>query len=210
VTFLSGDAGNLPIESESTDAVVCRSVLCHILQRQMVFREWHRVLKPRGRFTFYEPVDRYETRFSELVDFSPLGEVAVSLREAEEHFHHSSVSSLMNFDEHDLQRLVEQAGFEVTGSKLTERGRDYPMTAASAGDWWHLGIGGSATPGHPSPYDQLSQYLSPSDLDQCVAFFCAQADGTTITFRAKELFMWGMRATRIPDEGTFTPPRGTR
>ena len=193
-TFLLGDAGRLPLESASVDAVVCRSVLCHILDRQPVFREWQRVLKPRGRFSFYEPVDRYETRFSELVDFSPLGELAVRLREAEERFHHSPTSSLMNFDEHDLRRLLEQTGFQVTGSKLTERARDYTMTAASARDWWHLDVGGSVTPGHASPYRQLNRYLPVAELDQCVDLFCARLDGKTITYHTRQLFMWGMSA----------------
>ena len=192
-TFLLGDAVHLPLDSASVDAVVCRSVLCHILDRQPVFQEWRRILKPQGRFSIYEPVDRYETCFSELVNFSPLGELAVRLREAEERFHHSPTSSLMNFDEHDLQRILEQTGFEITGSRLTERKRDYTMTAASARDWWHLDMGGSVTPGHSSPYVQLGRYTPASELDRCVEFFCAKVDGKTITYHTKQLFMWGTR-----------------
>jgi SAM-dependent methyltransferase len=191
-TFVHGDAVALPVESASVDVVLCRSVLCHILEREPVFREWRRVLKAPGRFSFYEPLDRYETRFSEMVDFSPLGALAQRLREAEEAFHHSSTSSLMNFDEHTLKRQLEKAGFERLEYAVTERAREYAMTEANARDWWHLDVGGESTPGHPSPYVQLRQHLSRGDLDRCVELFCENVPGKTMTFRSKQLFMWGI------------------
>jgi ubiquinone/menaquinone biosynthesis C-methylase UbiE len=193
LAFLHGTAAALAMDSASMDVVLCRSVLCHILDREPVFREWHRVLKPEGRFSFYEPLDRYETRFSEMVDFGSLGALANRLREAEEAFHRSPASSLMNYDEHDLKRQLEQAGFIRVECAVTERACQYLMTAASARDWWLLDVGGESTPGHPPPCAQLSRYLSSGDLEKCVDFFCRRIAGKTVTFRSKQLYMWGAK-----------------
>lgn len=193
LAFLQADAAAMPLDTASVDAVLCRSVLCHIPDRVPVFREWHRVLKPRGRFSFYEPVDRYETRFCDMVDFSPLGELAGRLRQAEEQFHHCPDSSLMNFDEGSLRQLLQEAGFGGIEFSLGRRTRDYPMTARGARDWWHLDVTGEPTPGHPSPYDQLRRYLPAADLDACVDFFCRQVDGRTVAFQTSHLFMWGSK-----------------
>jgi SAM-dependent methyltransferase len=46
----------LPFDAESFDAVVCIDSVNHFRDRLAVFREWHRVLKVRGRILFTDPV----------------------------------------------------------------------------------------------------------------------------------------------------------
>ena len=54
---LYGDsAENIPMDSESVDAVVSTHVLCSVVQLEQVFQEIVRVLKPGGTFTFFEHV----------------------------------------------------------------------------------------------------------------------------------------------------------
>ncbi len=191
VTFIEGDARSLPVEDAATDVVVCRSVLCHIVDKAAAIQEWRRVLDEGGRFSLYEPVDRYDTRLSDLVDLSPLGDVAASLKAAEERTHINPEDSLMNFDEAELRHLLLEAGFAQVNGELTERSREYKMTASSARDWWHVDIGGVHLPGHRSPYELLCEHLPAADLDRCVELFCSQMDGKTIEFRSKQLYMWG-------------------
>ena len=50
--LLKHDLGDLPVESESVDIVMSRSVMEHIDNPQKVYREIHRVLKPGGSFVF--------------------------------------------------------------------------------------------------------------------------------------------------------------
>lgn len=51
-----GTAYELPVESESVDAVICTLVLCSVDDQQRALREVLRVLKPGGRFLFIEHV----------------------------------------------------------------------------------------------------------------------------------------------------------
>jgi SAM-dependent methyltransferase len=46
------DIGDLPLESESVDIVMARSVMEHVDKPQKVYREIYRVLKPGGSFVF--------------------------------------------------------------------------------------------------------------------------------------------------------------
>jgi len=72
--FRHGNVLSLPVDTGCADAVLCRSVLCHIRDKRTPVAQWHRVLKEGGRFSLYEPVDRHDTRFADLVDFSVLGQ----------------------------------------------------------------------------------------------------------------------------------------
>ncbi|MEO6912378.1 MAG: class I SAM-dependent methyltransferase [Edaphobacter sp.] len=65
-----GTAYELPVESESVDAVICTLVLCCIDDQQRVLREVLRVLKPGGRFVFIEHVAAPEgSRLRRIQDF---------------------------------------------------------------------------------------------------------------------------------------------
>ena len=55
VRFREVDASQpLPFAAASFDAVVSNDAMCHIANRLEVLRDWHRVLRPRGRMLFTE------------------------------------------------------------------------------------------------------------------------------------------------------------
>lgn len=57
VRFELGDAGRpLGFADRSFDAIVCMDAVTHLPDRALVFREWSRVLMPRGRLVFTDQV----------------------------------------------------------------------------------------------------------------------------------------------------------
>jgi SAM-dependent methyltransferase len=46
----------LPFEDDTFDALLCIDSMNHFMNRALVFREWHRVLRPGGRAIFTDPV----------------------------------------------------------------------------------------------------------------------------------------------------------
>lgn len=55
--FETADANTrLPFDDNTFDAVICIDSMNHFSNRQLVFNEWHRVLRPKGRAVFTDPV----------------------------------------------------------------------------------------------------------------------------------------------------------
>jgi SAM-dependent methyltransferase len=59
MTFVQGDATNLPLEDAGFDCVVMSGGVHHVGDRRGLFREIARVLRPGGRFVFREPLDDF-------------------------------------------------------------------------------------------------------------------------------------------------------
>jgi SAM-dependent methyltransferase len=63
VTFKVADAEDLPFDDQSFDVVVAAYVVHHLARPELVFREVHRVLRPRGRFLFVIPIQEDQASF---------------------------------------------------------------------------------------------------------------------------------------------------
>lgn len=54
--FQTGDAGSLSFREQSFDAITCIDAINHLPDRESVLREWCRLLKPKGRMLFTDPL----------------------------------------------------------------------------------------------------------------------------------------------------------
>lgn len=59
LTFVQGDATMLPLASASMDAVFMLGGIHHVMERDALFGEVARILKPGGRFYYREPVSDF-------------------------------------------------------------------------------------------------------------------------------------------------------
>ncbi len=115
-SFVRAEADNLaPIATASVDAVTMRSVLIYVREKQAAFHEFARVLKPGGRLSLFEPINSFA--YPEPADRFSGFDVSGVLDEAErvkQFFRAPDAAEsdpMLNFDEHDLVRMAEAAGF---------------------------------------------------------------------------------------------------
>jgi arsenite methyltransferase len=118
------------IPDASVDAVVIRSVLIYIQDKEKALAEIHRVLKPGGRFSFFEPINSFSEQgkpdsktmifgvdASEIPGMAEILEKIKGQRETRK----GADAPMMDFDERDLLEKVKAAGFARSSSCTRRR-----------------------------------------------------------------------------------------
>jgi arsenite methyltransferase len=113
--FVEAQAEDLRgVAEQSLDVVTTRSVLIYVADKERAFLEFHRVLRPGGRVSIFEPINRFgleERRgtWGYAVDGEAaglIGKVIDSFRSFQ-----PEDDPMFDFDERDLFSLAERAGF---------------------------------------------------------------------------------------------------
>jgi SAM-dependent methyltransferase len=114
VTFRVVDGGKpLPFAPAVFDAVLSNDAMCHIANRLDVLREWHRVLRPRGRMLFTDAM------------------IVTGLVSHEELAIRSSIGFYLFLPPGENERLIGRAGFTLLAAK------DVTAAAADVAARWH-------------------------------------------------------------------------
>ena len=110
VGLVVGDAVSLPLADECVDAVVSRSVLIYVIDKTLAAAEFRRVLRPGGRVSVFEPINRRYQFFADvdLADLEPQRGRVLN------HWlgQRDPGGAMMGFDERDLERAFVDAGFD--------------------------------------------------------------------------------------------------
>ena len=126
-----------PIEEDSVDVVTTRSVLIYVDDKERAFREFARVLRPGGRISLYEPINRFgsgERGHGSFAGYPADGleAIAAKVRAVYEAIQPRDSDPMLDFDERDLIRLAEQAGCPGGDRAGADFGRTRPADSALA------------------------------------------------------------------------------
>ena len=107
-----------PLPDESVDVVTTRSVLIYVAaaQKPRAFEEFFRVLRPGGRVSMFEPINRFGSEQHEDpssfmgMDTAAVADLAAKIKATYE-VRAPGEKTLVDFDERDLLDFAERAGF---------------------------------------------------------------------------------------------------
>jgi arsenite methyltransferase len=116
--FLRASADDLSaLPDASVDVVTTRSVLIYVSAKQQAFHEFYRVLKPQGRLSIFEPINRFgwpkPAHLFSGYDVTPIMEIAGKVKAIYLQLQPPDSDPMLNFDERDLIALAEKVGFRL-------------------------------------------------------------------------------------------------
>jgi arsenite methyltransferase len=163
--FVLGSADSLTgVPDATADVVTTRSVLIYVPDKAAALREFHRVLKPGGRISLFEPVNRLMSgRPDRLLgyDVRPVAALAAKIDAHYESLQPRDASPMVDFDDRDLVRHAEAAGFPEIGLELQVR-----VKAAMQPRRWDVFLRMSGNPLIPPLGEVLDHVLTAAEATE--------------------------------------------
>jgi SAM-dependent methyltransferase len=162
--FVLASADSLAgVGDAAADVVTTRSVLIYVKDKAAAFAEFRRVLRPGGRVSLFEPINLLmnqddPNRFGGY-DVTPVAPVAAKVWRLFESLQPVGVDPMVDFDERDLVRLAEAAGFAEVDLELrvTVRSKKQPQP-------WERFVRSSGNPRIPTMGEAMEQALTPAEI----------------------------------------------
>jgi arsenite methyltransferase len=153
------------IRNASIDVVTTRSVLIYVKEKARAFAEFQRVLRPGGRISLFEPINRFGMEERRCTWGYDLDGEAASLMErltAVEARYQPPGDPMLDFDERDLVALVERAGFFPI--ELEYRAEIEPIRPRS----WTSFLHGSPNPKVPTLAEAMEEALTAEERERLI------------------------------------------
>ena len=168
--FVEAAAEDLgPIDDESVDVATTRSVLIYVRDKAAAFAEFARVLRPGGRISLWEPINRFgshERWQGSFIGFpvdGGLEETAGKVRAVYEANQPPDSDPMLDFDERDLMRLAEDAGFFPLELHLDAEVKPMPPRG------WEGFVDAAWNPNVPTLREAMEQVLTADERDRLTA-----------------------------------------
>jgi arsenite methyltransferase len=191
--FVQARASDLsPIPDQAVDAVTLRSVLIYEPDKSAAFAEFHRVLRPGGRLSLFEPINRFA--FPEPADrlygydITPVADLVAKLKEVYDTVQPPESDPMLDFDERDLVTLAEQAGFGEVHAQLTIDIRPpEPLP-------WQAMLNSSGNPRIPTIADAMRQVLTVEEAERLAAHLRPLVEQGRGQRRTAATYLWALRS----------------
>jgi arsenite methyltransferase len=163
-SFVKAGAAELAgIDDTSVDVVTTRSVLIYVPEKARAFGEFFRVLRPAGRFSCFEPINRFgmdekrEGFWGYPAD--GLSDLAQRVKEVYTEIQPPE-DPMLDFDERDLIAHAEKAGFFPIDLELQAEIRAMEPTP------WDAFLNQSGNPKIPTIAEAMDQALTPEERER--------------------------------------------
>ena len=190
--FVRASADDLGVfENESVDAVTTRSVLIYVYAKQQAFKEFHRVLKPGGQLSIFEPINRFAYpepmgRFSGY-DVTPIDPLAEKLKAVYRRIQPPDTDPMTDFDERDLVTCAEKAGFSSINVEL-----QIEVKPPENSDWYTF-LHAAANPKVPSVEEAMQQAFTLGETETFTSYLRPLVESKQGIRRSAVAYLWAVK-----------------
>jgi len=178
------------IETGSVDVVTTRSVLIYVRDKPAAFAEFFRALRPGGRISLFEPINAFgkdERRREFLALGVPGLETAGAKLDALFEELQPASDPMLDFDERDLMREAEAAGFFPVRAEV--RLVVEPNEPRS----WDGFVNSSGNPKIPTFAEAMAQALTPEETERFVAYVRPRVEQGLGRWRMGSAYLWATK-----------------
>src|SRR5438876_8896142 len=186
-----------PIADESVDVVTTRSVVIYVEEKQRAFDAFHRVLRPGGRLSMFEPINRFafpepDGRYLGF-DLTPIAGLVRCVKDAYNRLSEGRDATLVDFDERDLVSFAERAGFRKVELSY-EASLEHGGGAHYSGDLeWDTFLRIAPNPLAPSIAETIDDALTPEEAERFVATLRPLFEGKEGTSRSAVSYLRALK-----------------
>ena len=183
----------LDVADRSIDVLTTRSVLIYISNKKEAFKEFYRVLKPKGRISLFEPIVRFSYHESEHTfwgyDVLPIVDLAKKIKHIYRKAQPPETDPMLDFDERDLIAYAEEAGFKEVYLELQVKVKPKSDTPT-----WNTVFHIAPNPKAPSLAEALNQALTPAERERFVNHLRPLLESEEGTTRSAVAYLWATKS----------------
>lgn len=192
VRFVRASANDLAaIPDASVDVVTTRSVLIYVERKREAFAEFYRVLRPGGRLSIFEPINRFcypepADRFMGT-DVTAIQPIAEKVRALYHRLQPVETDPMLDFDERDLLAQAVATGFAEIHLEL--RADVEPAQPVR----WEVAWRQAGNPKIPTLEEAVAETLTPAEIERFIAHMRPRVEAGERAYRMAVAYLWTIK-----------------
>lgn len=191
--FIRASADNLSaVPNNSVDVVTTRSVLIYVPAKKQALCEFYRVLKPNGRLSIFEPINRFRYPAPPHIfwgyDVTPVAETAQKIKAVYLRIQPPDSDPMLDFDERDLIGLAEKAGFREIHLELQAEIK--PNTDHHG---WEAMLRTAGNPRIPTLEEAMREALTPVETEAFVTYLRPLVEAKQGIVQLARAYLWATK-----------------
>jgi SAM-dependent methyltransferase len=177
------------LAAASVDVITLRSVLIFVAGKEGAFQEFYRVLKPNGRLSIFEPINRYfGIPGPPGYDITPIQDIWHKILAVYERLQPAHANPMVDFDERDLLSMAERTGFREIHLELQVRIMPLPPLR------WDVWVRTSLHPLLPTLEEAMHEALTAEEMARCAMHLQPLMESGQGTWREAVAYLWAVKS----------------